>query len=64
MNNLNVEAIAVRALKTFLQGFLAVFATSLVTVVNQATLKAALVGAFAAGISALMNVVIRPQESK
>lgn len=64
MNQVNTQAILVRAAKTFIQGFLAVFATGLVTVVDRVTLKALLVGAFGAGLSALMNVFIGVQEAK
>lgn len=64
MNNINANALIVRAAKTFIQAALAVFATGLVTVVDQVTLKALLVGSFAAGTSALMNLWIKPVEAK
>lgn len=54
---LNVQDIAVRALKTFIQAFFAALAVSVATVSNTDTAKMALVGAVAAGISALMNTV-------
>lgn len=59
---MNIKALLVRAAKTFVQGFLAVFLTGIAVNVNQVQLKALLVGAFAAGISALSNLLIKPQE--
>lgn len=51
-----IKDIVVRALKTFIQGFLAVL---VVTIQNGGQVdKAVLVGAIASGISALMNLVI------
>ena len=48
--------ILVRALKTFLQGFLAALAaTPIIDLGDNAALKSALIAAFAGGISALMN---------
>lgn len=54
---LDVKDIAVRALKTFVQAFFAALAVSVATVSNTDTAKVALVGAVAAGISAVMNTV-------
>lgn len=56
-SELDVKDIAVRALKTFVQAFFAALAVSVATVSNQDTAKIALVGAVAAGISAVMNTV-------
>lgn len=64
MSEKEVQALIVRAIKTFIQGFAAVFLTGLVTATSQVALKALIVGAFAAGVSAVMNVVLRPQEAK
>lgn len=64
MSEREVQAILVRALKTFVQAFLAVLAANAVNVVNYSTAKALVVSAFAAGISALINAFIKPQEAK
>ena len=49
--------IIIRALKTFLQGFLASFMlnTNNLSNLDKTVLKSALIGALAGGISALMN---------
>lgn len=59
IDKLNLEALAVRALKTFIQAFLAFLA-----VTDVPLSKAALGGAVAAGISAVVNLFIQPQEAK
>lgn len=64
MNNINFEALAVRALKTFLQAFIAAVSASIVTAVSVSAVKALVIGAIAAGISAVMNLFIAPQEAK
>lgn len=64
MNNLNIKVLVYRALKTFVQGALAVLVANLANVTNLNTGKAAVVAAFAAGVSAVMNLVIQPQEQK
>lgn len=48
-----------RALKTFVQAFLATIAVSVVTVNDWPTAKAAIVGAVAAAISATWNTVVK-----
>lgn len=50
-----------RALKTFIQGFLASMIVSLnnATSVNETMLKSAILGAIAGGISAVMNMIIQ-----
>ena len=50
--------IVVRAFKTFVQAFLATLAVTVVNVHDVTTAKAALVGAVAAGISALWNFIL------
>lgn len=60
----NFNALAIRALKTFVQAFLSVLAVSATTVVDVETGKAVLIGAVAAGISAAMNLIIQPVEAK
>lgn len=50
--------IVIRAFKTFVQAFLATLAVSVVTVTDKSTAKAALIGAFAAGASAVWNTVV------
>lgn len=64
MNDVNLNVLAVRAFKTFCQAFLAALAVSATTVVNVDTGKAVLLGAVAAGISAVMNLFIAPTEAK
>lgn len=56
--------IIVRALKTFVQAFLAAIAVSVTNVTNWDSAKAALFAAVAAGISAVWNVIlsVRTQE--
>lgn len=53
------NALLVRAFKTFVQAFLAAWA---VTSFDFGT--AAIIGATSAGVSALMNLFIQPQEAK
>jgi hypothetical protein len=59
MKNLLTSDVTVRALKTFVQAFLATLAVSVATVNDVNGAKAALVGALAAGISATWNFVIK-----
>ena len=56
-SELDVKDIGVRALKTFVQAFFAALAVSIATVSDQDTAKIALIGAVAAGISAVMNTI-------
>lgn len=58
-NDSTANVLAVRAFKTFIQAFIA---TWVATGLDFG--KAALVGAFAAGISAVMNLFIQPTEAK
>ncbi len=55
-----MKDILIRALKTFLQGFLGALAVTLPTsdFSNTEVLKSLLIGALAGGISALMNFVL------
>lgn len=50
-----------RALKTFIQGFLASMVVSInnATSINETMLKSAILGAIAGGISAVMNMIIQ-----
>ncbi len=57
------KAIAERAVWTFGQAFLAVFLAGLAVTVTQVQLKALVVAAIAAGLSALKNVVLTPPEA-
>lgn len=63
-SNIDFNVILVRALKTFAQAILAALAVSATTVVDLETGKAVLIAAVAAGISAVMNLFIAPQEPK
>lgn len=56
------KAVVERALWTFSQSFLAVFLAGLTVSVDQVQLKALIVAAFAAGLSAIKNVVLTPPE--
>lgn len=51
-----------RALKTFVQAFLATLSVSIVTVQDFSTLKAVVVGAIAAGISAVWNSLVSKKQ--
>lgn len=62
--NINIKALIVRAVKTFLQAFLAAVLAGLSVAVSIPTVKALLVGAIAAGVSAVMNVFLKPVEAK
>lgn len=55
-----MKDILVRALKTFLQGFLGALAVTLPNsdFSNGSVLKSILIGAVAAGISAVMNLIL------
>lgn len=61
-----IKDIIVRALKTFVQGFLGALAITLpnTDLSDQALLKSILIGAFAGGISAVMNLIINWLKSK
>jgi len=61
---MNSNAIFIRAFKTFVQAFLAVLLAGVTTTVDITSFKALVVGAIAAGISALMNLFIQPNEAK
>lgn len=75
MSEQEVKALLVRAFKTFAQAFLAVFILGLTPVVSsvlqtgsfsgaKAAVLALVTASVAAGISAIMNVKIRPLEAK
>ena len=55
-----MKDILIRALKTFIQGFLGALAITLPTtdLTNTEIVKSVLIGAFAGGISAVMNLII------
>lgn len=55
-----MKDILIRAIKTFIQGFLGALVVSLpnADLTNMAVLKSLLIGAIAAGISAVMNLII------
>lgn len=64
MNQVNVNALLVRAIKTFIQAFLAALSLGILTTTNIPAIKALVVGAVAAGVSAVMNIFIAPTEAK
>ena len=63
---MNLKDILIRAIKTFIQGFLGSLAVILPTIdiTDLAIVKSALIGALAAGISALMNSVTSLYQKK
>lgn len=61
---INFKALVVRAAKTFAQAFVAVFLASLTLSINQVQPKALVIGAISAGLSALTNVFVKPQEAR
>lgn len=63
-NQVNFNVLAVRALKTFVQAFIAAVSVGIVTTTNISALRALIIGAIAAGVSAVMNLLIQPQEPK
>jgi hypothetical protein len=56
----DIKDVLVRALKTFIQGFLGALAITLPStdLTNTAVLKSVLIGALAGGISAVINIII------
>lgn len=62
----NIKDVMVRALKTFIQGFLGALAITLPStdLTNTAVLKSVLIGALAGGISAVMNLILNWLNSK
>lgn len=64
MNNVSLEVLVVRALKTFVQAFLAALGASTITSVSVPAIKAIVIAAIAAGISAVMNLFLQPKEAK
>ena len=56
-----MKDILIRALKTFIQGFLGALAITLpnANLSDMAVVKSLLIGALAAGISAIMNLIIQ-----
>jgi hypothetical protein len=61
---MSASVLLVRALKTFIQAFAAVLLAGVVSTTNVSALKALVIGALAAGVSAVMNLFIQPQEAK
>lgn len=61
---MDANVILIRALKTFVQAAGAVVLAGVTTAVDGATTKALIIGAVAAGISAVMNLFIKPTEPK
>ena len=60
MKNEKIKDILIRALKTFIQGFLGSLAITLPNsdLMSEGVLKSLLIGALAGGISAVMNFVL------
>jgi hypothetical protein len=64
MTEKQVQALIVRAIKTFLQAALAFVFAGLASVSTLPAGKALLIAAIAAGVSAVTNVFIKPEEAK
>lgn len=64
MNKKKLKDITIRAVKTFIQSFLAAFllGTNNLTNLDKNVLKSAGIGALAAGISAVMNLFLSKEE--
>lgn len=60
----NIQAIAIRVFSTFYQAAAAVLLAGLTGVVDATTLKVLVVASFAAGVSAVKNIIVKPQEKK
>lgn len=58
------NVLIVRAFKTFVQAFLGAVSLGIVSATDIPAVKALIVGAVAAGISAAMNLLIQPTEAK
>lgn len=61
-----MKDILIRALKTFIQGFLGALAVTLPSsdLSNSNVIKSLLIGGIAAGISAVMNLIINSMDKK
>ncbi len=61
-----MKDILIRALKTFIQGFLGALAVTLPSsdLSNSDVIKSLLIGGIAAGISAVMNLIINSMDKK
>lgn len=58
------NVLLVRAFKTFVQAFLAAVSVGVVSTTDLSAVKALIIGAIAAGVSAAMNLLIQPTEAK
>lgn len=63
MNKELIKDIAVRAVKTFVQAFLATFSLGVVATNDATALKALAVASLSAGISAVWNTVVLSKKS-
>lgn len=61
---MSFNVLFIRALKTFIQAFVAAVSVGIVSTTDISAVRALIVGAIAAGISAVMNLVIQPTEAK
>lgn len=61
---MNINVLFVRALKTFIQAFLAAVSVGIVSTTNISAVRALIIGAIAAGVSAVMNLFLQPTEAK
>jgi hypothetical protein len=64
MTPTTIKAIIVRVAWTFSQSFIGVFLAGLAVNINGVQLKALVIAACAAGLSALKNIYVKPTEIK
>jgi hypothetical protein len=64
MSEQQVQALIVRALKTFLQAAVSVVALNIGNVTNLNAGKTLAIAAVAAGVSAVINIFVKPVEAK
>lgn len=61
---MSFNVIFIRALKTFIQAFVAAVSVGIVSTTDVSAVRSLLIGAIAAGVSAVMNLIIQPTEAK
>lgn len=61
---MNYKDVLIRAAKTFVQAFLATLATAVAGVTDIDTARAALIGAGAAGVAAVWNLILSYKSGK
>jgi hypothetical protein len=64
MKDSKLKAVIERAVSSFVQAFVGVFLAGLTVSISGVQLKALAIAAFAAGLSALKNIILTPEEAK